>query len=366
MRSLSKIAAVVAVAAMALSGCGDSGGSGGSSSASKDVCKSSTDGEGPKVGIAYDVGGRGDQSFNDSAYRGLTKAVEDLDATCIEAKATTSDNDTTRADRLRTLAEGGYNPVIAIGYLYSPAAAKVAKEMPDTNFAVVDGYSTTLAKPALKNLNDLVFSANEGAYLVGVAAALKSKAKRVGFVGGVPGNVIGPFEAGYKAGVMSVDPKIKIDTTYLTQDQSDAAAAYENPSGGKAAATAMYEAGADVVFHAAGKSGIGVFQAVEAAGDGKWAIGVDSDQYLTAPKAQKAHILTSALKRIDTSVYDEIKSFKDDTLKPGFVNYDLKSDGVGYATSGGYVDDIEDQLQAAADKIKSGEIKVPTDPKQVK
>jgi basic membrane protein A len=366
LRRFSKIAAVTVVAALALSGCGDSGGSSGSKSASADICKSNKDGDGPKVGVAYDVGGRGDQSFNDSAYRGLTKAVEDLGATCIEAKATTEDNDTTRAERLRTLAEGGYNPVIAIGYLYSPAAAKVAKEMPDTSFAVVDGYSSTLAKPPLENLNDLVFAANEGAYLVGVAAALKSKAKHVGFVGGVPGNVIGPFEAGYKAGVMSVDPKIKIDTTYLTQDQSDAAAAYENTSGGKAAATAMYEGGADVVFHAAGKSGIGVFQAAEAAGDGKWAIGVDSDQYLTAPKGQKPHILTSALKRIDTSVYDEIKSFKDKTLKPGFVNYDLKSDGVGYATSGGFVDDIQDELQEAADKIKSGETKVPTDPKQVK
>ena len=238
--------------------------------------------------------------------------------------------------------------------------------MPDTNFAVVDGYSTTLAKEPLENLNDLVFAANEGAYLVGVAAALKSKAKHVGFVGGVPGNVIGPFEAGYKAGVKSVDPKIKFDATYLTQDQTDAEAAYENTSGGKAAATAMYEGGADVVFHAAGKSGIGVFQAAEAAGEGKWAIGVDSDQYLTASKGQQPHILTSALKRIDTAVYDEVKSFQDKALKPGFVNYDLKSDGVGYATSGGFVDDIEDQLQAEADKIKSGEIKVPTDPKQVK
>ncbi len=103
--------------------------------------------------------------------------------------------------------------------------------MPDTNFAVVDGYSTTLAKPPLENLNDLVFAANEGAYLVGVAAGLKSKAKHVGFVGGVPGNVIGPFEAGYKAGVKSVDPKIKIDVTYLTQDQTDAEAAYENTIG---------------------------------------------------------------------------------------------------------------------------------------
>ena len=365
MRRFSKIAAVVAVGAMALSGCGDSGTSGGAESSSNDVCKSA-EGDGPKVAVAYDVGGRGDQSFNDSAYRGLTKAVEDLDATCIEAKATTSDNDTTRAERLRTLAEGGYNPVIAIGYLYSPAAAKVAAEMPDTKFAVVDGYSTTLTKSPLDNLNDLVFAAHEGAYLVGVAAALKTEAKHVGFVGGVPGNVIGPFEAGYRAGVKSVDPAIKIDVTYLTQDQQDAEAAYENTAGGKAAATAMYEGEADVVFHAAGKSGIGVFQAAATAGEGKWAIGVDSDQYLTAPKDQQPRILTSALKRIDTAVFDEVKSFDDDTLKPGFVNYDLKSDGVGYATSGGFVDDIQDQLQAEADKIKSGETKVPSDPADVK
>ena len=366
MRRFSKIAAVAMVGALALAGCG-SNSSGGSdkSSASNDVCKSAK-GSGPKVGVAYDVGGRGDQSFNDSAYKGLTKAVKDLDATCIEAKATTADNDTTRAERLRTLAEGGYNPVIAIGYLYSPAAAKVAAENPDVSFAVVDGYSSTIPKTPLKNLNDLVFQANEGSYLVGVAAALKSKAKHVGFIGGVPGAVIGPFEAGYRAGVASVDPAIKVDVQYLTQDQGDAQAAYENPPGAKDAASAMYENGADVVFHAAGKSGLGLFQAAVAAGDGKWAIGVDSDQYLTAPKAQQAHILTSALKRVDTSVYDEIKSFKDKSLKPGFTNYDLKVDGVGYATSGGFVDDIKPKIDAAADKIKSGEIVVPSDPKKVK
>jgi len=364
--TFTKITATAAVLSMAVVGCAKSDtGSSGSSSSSSDVCDTAK-GSGPKVGIAYDVGGRGDQSFNDSAYRGLKKAVDDLGATCIEAKATTSDNDTTRAERLRTLAEGGYNPVIAIGYLYSPAAAKVAAEMPDTKFAVVDGYSTTLPKSPLDNLNDLVFAANEGSYLVGVAAALKTKAKHVGFVGGVPGAVIGPFEAGFEAGVKSVDPTIKIDVTYLTQDQNDAQTAYENPAGGKDAASAMYEQGADIVFHAAGKSGLGVFQAAASAGEGKWAIGVDSDQYLTAPKDQKAHILTSALKRIDTAVYDEIKSFKDDSLKPGFVNYDLKTNGVGYTKSGGYIDDISDKIDAAAEKIKSGEVVVPSDPKKVK
>ena len=178
--------------------------------------------------------------------------------------------------------------------------------------------------------------------------------------------MIGPFEAGFESGVKSVDPSIKIDVQYLTQDQTDAKTAYENPSGGKDAASAMYEGGADIVFHAAGKSGLGVFQAATAAGDGKWAIGVDSDQYLTAPADQKKHILTSALKRIDTSVFDEVKTFKDKTLKPGFVTYNLKNDGVGYAKSGGFVDDISDKIDAAAAKIKSGEIVVPADPKKVK
>jgi len=358
LRRFHKIAAVAAVSALALAGCGNSGssgsGSGGSSSASNDVCKGSK-GDGPKVGIAYDVGGRGDQSFNDSAYKGLEKAVTDLKASCIEAKATTSDNDTIRAERLRTLAENGYNPVIAVGYLYSPAAAKVAAENPGTSFAVIDGFASTIPKTPLKNLSDLSFAANEGSYLVGVAAALKTKAKHVGFVGGVPGVVIGPFEAGYRAGVASVDPKIKVDVQYLTQDQSDAQTAYENPSGGKDAASAMYEGGADIVF-----------QAAAAAGDGKWAIGVDSDQYLTASKDQKTHILTSALKRIDTSVFDEIKTFQDKTLKPGFVTYDLKNNGVGYAKSGGYVDDIASKIDAAAADIKSGKITVPSDPKKVK
>jgi len=349
---------------MALSGCGSSSGGGGSSksSASNDICKSEKSGDGPKVGVAYDVGGRGDQSFNDSAYRGLTKAVKELGATCIEAKATTSDNDTTRAERLRTLAEGGYNPVIAIGYLYSPAAAKVAAEMPDTNFAVVDGYSTTLPKTPLKNLNDLVFAANEGSYLVGVAAALKTKAKHVGFVGGTHGDLIKKFEAGYTAGVKSVDPSIKVEVKYLTEDPNDGKTGFENPAGGKLAAEGQLDKGADIIYHAAGKSGNGVFDAVEAAGTGNMAIGVDSDQYLTASESQKPFILTSMLKRIDTAVYDYIKANDDGQSPSGNVTYDLKSDGVGYSTSGGFVDDIKDQIDAAAEKIKSGEVKVPTAP----
>jgi basic membrane protein A len=364
LRRFTKIAAVVMAGALLLAACGSKD-SGSSSSANADVCKGSK-GSGPKVGVAYDVGGRGDQSFNDSAYRGLEKAVKELDASCIEAKATPDDNDTIRAQRLKTLADQGYNPVIAVGFLYSPAAAKVAAENPKTDFAVIDGYSTTLTKSPLKNLADLVFAANESSYLVGVAAALKSKAKHVGFVGGIHGDLIKSFEAGYEAGVKSVDPKIKIDVQYLTEDQNDSKTGFENPAGGKDAASAMYEAGADVVYHAAGKSGLGVFQAAAAAGEGKWAIGVDSDQYLTAPKSQKSHILTSALKRIDSALFDYVSAFKDGKVPTGFVNNDLKTNGVGITYSGGFIDDIKPQLTAASDGIKSGAIKVPSDPAKVK
>ncbi len=365
MRRFTKIAAVVMAGALLLAACGSKDSGSSSSSANADVCKGSK-GSGPKVGVAYDVGGRGDQSFNDSAYRGLEKAVKELDASCIEAKATPDDNDTIRAQRLKTLADQGYNPVIAVGFLYSPAAAKVAAENPDTDFAVIDGYSTTLTKSPLKNLADLVFAANESSYLVGVAAALKTKAKHVGFVGGIHGDLIKSFEAGYEAGVKSVDPKIKIDVQYLTEDQNDSKTGFENPAGGKDAASAMYEAGADVVYHAAGKSGLGVFQAAAAAGDGKWAIGVDSDQYLTAPKSQQPHILTSALKRIDSALFDFVSAFKDGKAPTGFVNNDLKTDGVGITYSGGFIDDIKDKITAASDGIKSGAIKVPSDPAKVK
>ncbi len=365
MRRFSKIAAIAMVGALALSGCGsDSGGSGSSSKATEDKCKAA-DGDGPKVGLAYDVGGRGDQSFNDSAYAGMEKAIDEVGATCTEAKAAPDENDTIREERLRTLAEGGFNPVIGIGFIYSPAAAKVAAEYPDTNFAVIDGYSTTLPKSPLDNLSDLVFAEEQGSYLVGVAAALKTKKKHVGFVGGTHGDLIKKFEAGFTAGVKSVDDSIKIEVNYLTEDPLDGKTGFENPTGGNNAATAQYDAGADIVYHAAGKSGLGVFDAVEAAGEGNWAIGVDSDQYLTVDEAQKPHILTSMLKRIDTAVFDYVKAFDDEKITPGFVAYDLKAEGVGYSKSGGFVDDISDQIDEAAEKIKSGEIKVPTDPAKV-
>ncbi len=318
--------------------------------------------------MAYDVGGRGDLSFNDSAYEGLTKAVEDLDATCQEAEAGANENDADREERLRQLADAGFNPILGIGFVYSPAVLKVAAEYPDIDFAVIDGYVTFANEKGefqpVDNATDLDFAAEQGSFLVGVAAALKTKTNTVGFLGGVNGPLIQAFEAGFKAGVKAANPKVKVLTTYLSQ--GDPVQGFENRSGGKTASDGLYDQGADIVYHAAGKSGLGLFDSVAEQDADHWAIGVDSDQYLTADDSQKDHILTSMLKRVDVGVYDYVQSFVDDKVEGGITTYDLKGDGVGYSTSGGFIDDIQDQIDEYATKIESGEIKVPTDPTKVK
>jgi basic membrane protein A len=360
-RRLKKTSAVIAATVLAfggLSACGkdDKGGS----AKAEDACAG---GDGPKIGLAYDIGGRGDQSFNDAAWAGVKKALSDLDASCKEVKAAADDDDAARAERLRTLADAGFNPVIGVGFAYSPAAAEVAGDYPDTDFAVIDGYSQFLVKSETKNLVDLTFAEEQGSFLVGVAAAMKSEKKHVGFLGGTHGDLIKKFEAGFTAGVHAVDPKIPVDVKYLTEDPNDNATGFENPAGGKTAAEGLFDGGADIVYHAAGKSGLGLFQAVAERGDGFWAIGVDSDQYLTADADEKTHILTSMLKRVDVAVFDVIKEVADDSFTSGNKTYDLKIDGVGYSKSGGFIDDISGEIDGYAEKIKSGEIKVPTVPK---
>ena len=356
MRRTSKIAAVAVVATIALTGCGKKADSSTASSANEDVCKTAN-GSGPKVGLAYDVGGRGDQSFNDSAYAGLAKAVKELGATCTEGEATDGEAESARETRLRDMADAGMNPIIGVGFAYSDAVNAVAPKYPKVSFGVIDGFDPD-TKPN-DNVAYLGFAENEGSFLVGVAAAEKTKAKQVGFVGGVHNDLIKKFEAGYTAGVHAVDPKIKVDVKYI--EESDLSG-FGDPAGGKDAATAEYDAGADIVYHASGASGSGVFEAAVEAGPGNWAIGVDSDQYLTAPAAQQKQILTSMLKRVDVATFDMIKSIADGSPLTSYQTYDLKKDGVGYSTSGGYVDDIKADIDGYADKIRSGEIKVPTAP----
>ena len=350
-----KITATVVAAALALvvTGCSkkadpQSGAAGAAGSNSGQICKA--DGKGPKIGLAYDIGGRGDRSFNDLAAEGVKQASDKLDATCKESEAAPNEAESAKEERLRTLADAGFNPIIGVGFVYTAPMNKVAKEYPKVKFAVVDGFAEGA------NITNLVFTPEQGAYLVGVAAGLKTKTNRVGFVGGVKGPIIDPFLAGYQAGVKAVNPGAKVDPRWLSDKMDDKA--FKNSAGGKTAATALYDAGADVVFHAAGLSGAGVFEAATAAD--KWAIGVDSDQYLNASPAQQKHVLTSSLKRVDVAVFDFAKAFKDGTTKAGFVSYDLKRDGVGYATSGGFVDDIKTSIESFKGKILSGEITVPS------
>ncbi|WP_405055902.1 BMP family ABC transporter substrate-binding protein [Kribbella sp. NBC_01505] len=350
MRHTTKLAAVAVTVALIVTGCAKKE-TPGAAGGGDELCADKS-GKGPKIGLAYDIGGRGDLSFNDLAAAGVKKAIGDLDATCEEAEAAPDEPASAQEERLRTLADAGYNPILAIGNVYSAPTVKVAKEYPNVKFAVVDGF---LPAP---NVTNLVFAAEQGAFLVGAAAALKTKTKKVGFIGGVPGPIIDPFEAGYKAGVAAVDPAIKVDVKFLS-DKPDGNA-FNNTAGGKTAATALYDAGSDVVFHASGKSGGGLFDVVATKPDGIWAIGVDSDQYLTATPEQQKHILTSSLKRVDVAVFDFVKAFKDGTAKAGNDNYDLKRDGVGYATSGDFLKDVAPKLDEYKAKLISGELKAPS------
>ena len=352
LRRLTKIAATTAVIALALTGCANKDSE---ETASEDLC--AVEGDGPKVGLAYDVGGRGDQSFNDSAAVGMQKAIDDLGATCTEAAAQDGEAESARADRLRLLADDGHNPIIGVGFAYSEAANLVAPDYPEVSFAVIDGFDPD-AEPN-DNVAYLGFAEHEGSFLVGVAAATKTEADHIGFVGGVHGDLIKKFEAGFVAGAKAVNPDVEIDITYI--EESDLKG-FNDPAGGKAAAAAMYEGGADIVYHASGGSGAGVFDAAVEAGDGKWAIGVDSDQYLTASSEQQKHILTSMLKRVNVATFDMVSSVSDEKPLVSYTTYDLKADGVGYSTSGDYIGDITGDIDAYAEKIKSGEITVPDKP----
>ena len=315
-----------------------------------------------KVGLALDVGGLGDQSFNDAANRGLQKAITDGlvckdNVKLVPANAAGSNLD----DNTQALASAGYKYVEGVGFSFSPGIAKIASQFPNVDFGVIDGYATTL--PGGKNatnVTDLTFKEQEGSYLVGIAAAMQAKkdnSSTVGFLGGQTGPLIGKFQAGYTAGVKSVDPGIKVLVEYI----GDTTQAFVNPTAGKALSERMYTEGADVVYHASGLSGAGLFQA--AAEKKKWAIGVDSDQYLTASADQKPYILTSMLKRVDTATYNAIKQAGLGTFKSGFQVFDLAGNGVDFSKSNtALTSDMIAAMDAAKQKIISGDIKVPDTP----
>jgi basic membrane protein A len=316
--------------------------------------------------MVYDIGGRGDKSFNDSAAEGLDMAQSDFN---IEPKELQPNSGgTNRADLLSLLAEQGYELIIGVGFLYAPTIGAASVQYPDVSWGDVDGYidhttcDTCVDETPDGNLTSLLFAENEGAYLVGCAAALKSESHHVGFIGGVNIDLIQKFQAGFDAGVEKCGAGTTVDHSYLTQPPDFSG--FNDPAKAQTVAQGMFQDGADVVYHAAGGSGAGLFAAAEQFSKQNnthvWAIGTDSDQYLSAPKDQQPYILTSNLKRVDVAVYDTIRDYVQGKFKGGIKTFDLKADGVGYATSGGFVDDIESQLNDLADQIKAGDIEVPT------
>jgi basic membrane protein A and related proteins len=347
---MTKTAALVLASSLALAACAsdeEGGGDGGSGS------EGSAAAEELKVGLAYDTGGRGDRSFNDSAFAGVEAALEANAGDFSELSPNADASN--RADLLTQLADEGYNPVIAVGFAYGDVIGEVAEQYPDTTFAIID---SSVAEIGADNLTGLLFAEEQGSFLAGVAAALKTTTDHIGFVGGVETPLIEKFEAGYFAGAQAVNPDITIDSSYLTP--AGDFSGFNDPAKGQIAAQGMFDAGADIVYHAAGGSGLGVFQA--AAASNKRAIGVDSDQYNTVDDpALQAVIMTSMLKRVDNAVENFIGEFVDGSLEGGSdVVNDLSTDGVGLANSGGFIDDIQDQIDDYRQQIIDGDIEVPT------
>ncbi|MFJ8084313.1 BMP family protein [Streptomyces sp. NPDC096205] len=349
MRRISKLTraavgvASIALAATACGGTSSDGGDGG-------------DKENLGLAIAYDIGGKGDQSFNDAAFAGLEKAKKEFGYKTADVEPTEGETDADKEQRLASLARQGYNPVIGIGFAYGPAMEAVAKKYPDTTFGIVDSVVEG------DNVASLVFAEQEASYLAGVAAAKATKTNTVGFVGGVDIPLIHKFEAGYKQGVQDTSGgKVKVVSQYLTQTAEEGG--FSSPDKGKAAAEGQIEKKADVVYQAAGLSGQGV---IEAAAKAKvWAIGVDSDQYKQqALAAYKNYILTSALKDVGGAVYALAKSVEDGKPLTGVQTFDLKVNGVGLSESNpeyAKIPGLADAVNKAKEGIISGSIKVKTE-----
>ncbi|ROP40046.1 nucleoside-binding protein [Saccharothrix texasensis] len=314
------------------------------------------DGSALKVGLAYDIGGRGDASFNDSAAAGLDKAKADFGiAEVKELTAAPNEPEDAKQTRLRQLASEGFNPIIGVGFAYAESLKVVAPEFPAVKFAIVDG-----AVEGAANVTPLLFAEEQGSFLAGVIAAYKSKACHVGFVGGVEIPLIQKFDAGFAQGAKTAAPDIKIEKKYLTP--AGDFTGFQDPAKGQEAATGQVEAGADVLYHAAGASGKGVFSAAKSGN--ALAIGVDSDQYnQKTVEESKDVIVSSMLKRVDVAVYDFVKAVAQNDLASLPKVFDLSVDGVGYSTSGGKIDDnLKAVLEGYKAQIIEGKIKVESTP----
>lgn len=314
------------------------------------------------VGIVYDIGGKDDRSFNAAAWAGVKCAETGKwsdGADCgrpamnIVLRDIEPGNPTSIEPAMRAFAERGFDLIIGVGFAQQPIIDTVAKEYPNIRFAIVDGVSE------LPNVASLVFKEHEGSYLVGILAAKASKTGTIGFIGGMDIGLIHRFEKGYEEGAQSVNPNIRVVQNYVGVTD----AAWNNPGKGKEIALAQIGKGADVLFTAAGNSGLGAFDAVEQQGkqNGRathLVIGVDSNQNMVKP----GYVLTSMVKRVDNAVYSIVQDVVNGQFKAGFHVYGLDKDGVGYSMDQFNKDLVSpDMIQLAEEakrKIIAGEIKV--------
>ncbi|WP_417828730.1 BMP family lipoprotein [Thalassospira sp.] len=293
--------------------------------------------------VVYDLGGRFDRSFNQAAYTGAEKFKED---TGTEYRDFEIQNDSQREQAMRNFARRGMNPIVAIGFSQASALEKVAKEFPETKFTIVDMVVD------LPNVQSVVFKEHEGSFLVGVLAAMASETGKVGFVGGMDIPLIRKFACGYAQGVKHANGSAEI----FQNMTGTTGAAWNDPVKGGELAKSQFDRGADVVYHAAGGTGVGVLQA--AADAGKLGIGVDSNQNGLHPGS----VLTSMLKRVDVAVYDAFESAANDTWEPGLTVLGLAEGGVDWALDENNESLITDEMKAAVAKAKeeivSGNIEV--------
>jgi basic membrane protein A len=302
-----------------------------------------------RVGLVFDVGGRGDKSFNDAAYAGLERAKRELG---IEFATIETGEGTEREAAMRQLASGGSQLIFGVGFLFSDDIKQLAREFPNIKFACVD-YTVTPGESLPPNLVALKFKEEEGSFLVGALAARLTRSGKVGFVGGMEIPLIKKFEAGYRAGVAAARP----GTPVLVKYAGATASAFKDPTKGKELALAEYHQGADIIFHASGSTGLGVFEAARELK--KLAIGVDSDQQDEAP----GFILTSMIKRVDTAVFDTIREVKSGGWSGGVKEFGLAEEGVGWVYDERNRALIPAPVKAQVDSLKqeiiAGRIRVP-------
>lgn len=300
-----------------------------------------------RIGLVFDVGGRGDKSFNDAAYRGLMRAKNELGIETSFLEPTGSED---REAALRLFAARGFDLVIGVGFIFSSDVEAVAQAYPNVHFACIDYAPGKNGPPP--NVAGLVFREEEGSFLVGAAAGLLSKTHHVGFVGGMVTPLIRKFELGYAAGVVATCPSCSVHSAYAGATPD----AFRDPSKGKSLAISEIAAGADVLYHASGATGHGVFEAAHDAH--VMAIGVDADQYDEMPDT----IVTSMVKRMDVTVFEAIRDVVDGHFSGGMHVYGVKEGALDYVHDGPHAarisDAVKTEIEALRVKIVAGQIVV--------